>query len=325
MSACLWKANKIVALDHLPKAMNVSIRQLTGFLLVARLGSFTRAAEQLHITQAGLSAMVRDLETQFGCRLFDRTTRSVSLTREGLDLLPSAERIVNEMETAAAMVRATAASARRILTVAVTPIVASSLMPQICRVYARLEPGVEVRVRDVPQPEIQGLVERGEADVGYSIFLKPATGIEVRSLLSFQLVCIAPRGTLRDMVEPAGRAELPWAALPPHKLIGLPADTLIQQAMDGYLAAVGRANEPRPVCNSMQTIIGMVAAGHGMAILPSMVLPSCPADTFDVAYMVDPVAPLPFYQIAKKGHQLPEMVSPFVATLVEVVMRLCSR
>ncbi|WP_255592848.1 LysR family transcriptional regulator [Bordetella sp. BOR01] len=305
--------------------MNVSMRQLMGFLLVARLGSFTRAAEQMHITQAGLSAMVRDLEVQFGCRLFDRTTRSVSLTREGTGLVPAAERIVNELEAAAAMVRATTASARRILTVAVTPIVASSLMPLVCRVHAGRDPGVEVRMRDVPQPAIQGLVERGEVDVGFSIFLKPAAGIEVQSLLSFQLVCIAPRGMLGDIAKAGQRGELAWSALPPHKLIGLPADTLIQQAMDSYLARVGRANEPRPVCNSMQTIIGMVAAGHGMAILPSMVLPSCPAEAFDVAYMTDPVAPLPFYQIAKKGHQLPEMVQPFVATLAEVIKSLCSR
>jgi hypothetical protein len=52
--------------------MNISIRQLSGFVHVARLGGFTRAAEQSHITQAGLSAMIRDLEALLGCRLCPR-------------------------------------------------------------------------------------------------------------------------------------------------------------------------------------------------------------------------------------------------------------
>ena len=63
--------------------MNITLRPLKAFTQTARLGSFTRAAEQMHITQAGLSIMMRELETQMGCRLFDRTTRLLSLTAAG--------------------------------------------------------------------------------------------------------------------------------------------------------------------------------------------------------------------------------------------------
>lgn len=309
--------------------MNISTRQLQGFLLVARLASFTRAAEQLHITQAGLSALIRDLETQLSCRLFDRTTRSVSLTREGQSLLGSAERVIHEMDAAASALRASSTQARKLLTIAATPVTAGNLVPEAYRVFRQAQPAVEVRVRDVPQPEVQGLVERGEVDVGFGIFLKPAAGIELRALLEFQLVCIAPHRSLRLRARTAPRAArrlpvLAWAQLPKLPLISLPAATPPQQVVDAYLQQTGQPQASGPVCNSMQTIIAMVKAGHGMAILPSMVMPSCPPELFDMARVVEPAVPLHFYQISKKGHQLPAVAPPFVDTLVEVVRRLCA-
>ena len=269
--------------------------------------------------------MVRDLEAQFGCRLFDRTTRSVSLTSEGLGLLPSAERILNEVEAAISNVQASAAQAQRIFTVAATPIVAASFMMQACRAFSAIDPSVKVHIRDVAQPQIQGLVESGEVDAGFSIFLKPATGLEARQLLQFRLMCVATAGTFHMLRRKRGSyPALPWSKLPAGPLIGLPTDTALQRAIDTYLGTVGRANEPRPVCNSMQTIISMIDAGYGAAVLPSMVMPLCSPRKFDLAYMVSPSAPLPFYLLSKKGHQLPQLMNPFVETFVQVVSRLCA-
>src|SRR6185295_4212702 len=67
-------------------------RQLRAFLLVAQHRSFTRAAEALFITPSGLSVLIRELETQLGFRLFDRTTRHVELTSYGRELLLAARR-----------------------------------------------------------------------------------------------------------------------------------------------------------------------------------------------------------------------------------------
>ena len=106
--------------------MNLTQRQMQAFLAVARLRHFTRAAEQLHITQAGLSAMMKDLEAQLDCRLFDRTTRSVSLTEEGLQLVPVADRLVTELQAVRDAIHHVSFKARSVLTVGVTPVVAAS-------------------------------------------------------------------------------------------------------------------------------------------------------------------------------------------------------
>jgi DNA-binding transcriptional LysR family regulator len=63
--------------------MLISTRQLRAFLSVVKYGNFTKAADRMHITQAGQSGMIRELETQLQCRLFNRTTRSVELTEAG--------------------------------------------------------------------------------------------------------------------------------------------------------------------------------------------------------------------------------------------------
>ena len=77
--------------------MNVTTRQLEAFLAVARLGSITRASEELFLTQAGLSLMLKSLEDQVGARLFDRTTRTVRITPAGESLLPSVRTMLDHL------------------------------------------------------------------------------------------------------------------------------------------------------------------------------------------------------------------------------------
>src|ERR1051325_10620738 len=103
-------------LEHIyssPIGMNISSRQLKAFVLTARHQSFSRAAEQLFITQSGMSVLVRELEAQLGFRLFDRTTRKVTLTQFGTKFLPVAERSLRDLETAALHLSRAAASAGR--------------------------------------------------------------------------------------------------------------------------------------------------------------------------------------------------------------------
>src|SRR6267142_963876 len=93
--------------------MNITSRQLKAFVLTARHGSFSRAAERLFITQSGMSVLVRELEAQLGFRLFDRTTRRVTLTEFGTRFLPIADRSIVELESAASSIGRSARSEER--------------------------------------------------------------------------------------------------------------------------------------------------------------------------------------------------------------------
>ncbi|WP_124081449.1 LysR family transcriptional regulator [Pigmentiphaga humi] len=297
--------------------MNISTRQMKAFLCLARLQSFTRAAEQLHITQAGLSAMMRDLETQFDCRLFDRTTRAVSLTPAGLQLVPRVERMLAEFGDACLALGKISAHAKRVLTVAVAPVVASSLFAEVCEHFGRKEPEVTVRLRDVNKERILAMVESGEVDVGFCAQPNPAAATERLPLFKCHLLCIAKPGVLK--LAPSRDGGLPtvtWAQLPALPILAS-ADPS-QGLIDAYLDRIGRAHEERPAYESMPTIIAMAASGFGIGFVPSFALPTCLRLGVEVARLQRPSVAVDFYRITKKGREVPRLVDPFVASLVEV-------
>jgi len=88
--------------------MEFTARQLRALLAVAERRSFSRAAEVLYCTPSGVSVLIRELENQVGFRLFDRTTRHVSLTKNGAALVPVIGRALADVEAATAALTASA-------------------------------------------------------------------------------------------------------------------------------------------------------------------------------------------------------------------------
>src|SRR3954467_14427459 len=84
----------------LMKANVFDTRHLLAFAALARLGSFTRAAQELFLTQSAVSHAIKALEDQAGCRLFERAGRRVALTQSGEQFLRHVDRILGEMKTA---------------------------------------------------------------------------------------------------------------------------------------------------------------------------------------------------------------------------------
>ena len=111
--------------------MNLTLRQLRAFVLVARSGSFTRAAKSMHLTQSALSQLIRELEGALNTRLVDRTTRSVSLTVPGKEFVASAQRILDDLEQAIGNVDKLVAKQRGRVVIASPVVLASNLLPPI--------------------------------------------------------------------------------------------------------------------------------------------------------------------------------------------------
>lgn len=287
--------------------MNISLRQLKAFLQVARLGNFTRAAEQMHITQAGLSIMMRELEAQLNCRLFDRTTRIVTLTAAGEQFLPVAGRTLADLESSAAQLGAITERARQTLLVGATPLISSTVLPAVCQAFRQTHPEVTVKLVDTDRLQVQNMVEQGELDFGLGAFFKATAGIELTPLFSFQLMWIAPG----DAAEPAAAGSLPWAALVDAQLIGLPPENKIQQFIENHLAGIGRAHEERLTFNNFETLIAMVAAGVGTAIVPTYAMAACSRHRVRMVVLDEPAASLNFYRVTKRGRAPANAMSAF--------------
>ena len=298
--------------------MNYSFRQLKAFLLVHQLGNFTRAAERMHITQAGLSVMMRELEGQFGSRLFDRTTRTVSLTAAGEKLLPAAQAALDQLEQAAAEIGDIGKRSRQTLRMAATPLVSSSLLPAVFGAFSRLHPEVNLQLQDADLGRVQALVESGEVDFGLGFFFKAARGIERTRLCSFPLMLVTPRrsGKPRER-QPVGAVA--WDTIGDRPLIGLPRDNPIQQFVDSRLAKIGRNNEDRASFRHFDTLIGMVAAGMGSTVIPSFALLACHHHNVTTDILTAPEESLGFYRITRRGRGKPELMAEFSDTLVSLL------
>ncbi|MBU1361276.1 MAG: LysR family transcriptional regulator [Gammaproteobacteria bacterium] len=285
-----------------PSPLNLSLRQLRAFATIARQQSFTRAAEQLHITQPGLSGMVRDIEAQLECRLFERTTRAVSLTEHGRAFLPVAMRVLAELDTAAASLSQLSDTGRRRLVVGATPVIASSIVPEACAAFARTHPGVQVVVHDLDRAQIQAGVQDGELDAGFGVFLDASSGLRRTPLHRTHLVLVAP-GT-----EPADSVR--WSELSSGlPLLSLPAKNPIQKLVNSQLKS------PNPgeaqVFNHLHTLLAMVEAGLGRAVLPSFVVAAATRYRVTLRPLVRPKVHLDFYEITRAGAPRPALLVEF--------------
>jgi DNA-binding transcriptional LysR family regulator len=305
--------------------MNISTRQLKAFLLIAQLKNFTRAAERLHITQAGLSVMMRELEVQLASRLFDRTTRSVTLTPAGEKLLPIAQAAVEGLEQVAAQLGDMSDRARYLLRVAATPLVSSTLMPMVISRFRQQYPDVTIRVVDTDLKQVQSLVESGAADFGLGFFFEGSWSLERRVLYDFPLMLVGPLDGREDALHmPSAGAAVTWDSLRETTLIGLPPDNPIQQLIERQLVKAGRGDGEIASFNHFDTLIAMVAIGLGSAVIPSFAMPACRRHRVSAAPLVQPQVTAGFHQIYRKGRGKPFYMAEFTGMLVAMLPQMAA-
>src|ERR1700743_47955 len=117
--------------------MNVNLKLMHTFLLVAEHSSFCRAAEVSNRSQSAVSMQIRQLELQLGVSLFHRTTRRVQLTREGELLLVCARKAVSELQTGLRQIRDAVDIQRGRLTLACAPTLAATRLPEILATFQK--------------------------------------------------------------------------------------------------------------------------------------------------------------------------------------------
>jgi DNA-binding transcriptional LysR family regulator len=287
--------------------MNITSRQLKAFVLTARHGSFSRAAERLFITQSGMSVLVRELEAQLGFRLFDRTTRRVTLTEFGTRFLPIADRSILDLESAASSIGRSAEAAKHRLAIGATPLIAAQLLPGAIAEYSLANPEVHVVLYDGERNRLLAMLRAGELDIALGCFLQPVPELRRTPLYRFSLM----------LIEPAVQAGLPplvprrWEEIAQHKLLSSPTDNPIQQIIDQNLRRFGRREASDRVFTYWETQIAMVEAGAGAAVIPTFAMRACRARKIAMHPLVDPVVPIDLSQLVSRGRKLPPEVPDF--------------
>jgi DNA-binding transcriptional LysR family regulator len=290
--------------------MNITSRQLKAFLLTARYQSFSRAADQLFITQSGMSVLVRGLEAQLGFRLFERTTRKVSLTEFGSRFLPIANRSLIELESAAADIGRSACAARGVLTLGAAPFVAAYILPPAIAAYALRDPQLHVRLIDAEAARLGDMVQSGELDAALTALHHVAPDTRRTLLVRFTLVLAASR-----QAAPSLPHEVRWSDIAHRQLIGFPPKHPIRELVDEQLRRAGRHTPPDLMCNYLDTQIAMVESGAGVAVVPSFVGQACAKRGIPTHPIVNPQARGNLYWLANGARKLPAGTDGFSAFL----------
>ena len=291
--------------------MNITSRQLKAFVLTAKHQSFSRAAEQLFITQSGMSVLVRELETQLGVRLFERTTRKVTLTEHGTQFLPIADRSLRELEEAAAKLTRSVAAAKDCLSIGAAPFPAAEIMPHAIRTYATLDPRLQIQIVDAERPRLIEMLQSGQIDVAVLTGApEDPPGTSWNPIARFALMFVCPADMGRNLP-----LELRWSEIAALRLIGLPRGYPIQQLIDEQLARTARAAPADATCNYLETQIAMVEAGAGAAVIPTSAAPACAKRKISMHALVDPVVWSEYCWVSSRSRTLSARAEDFGAFL----------
>lgn len=173
------------------------MRHLHTFLLATELGSFTRAAAALGVTQAAVSQQVAALEKELSTLLFQRTGRAVTPTEAGRQLYDYARRIVDLATEARNAITGTQTVVDGVSKVAASTVPSEWLLPDLLVPFQRLYPQVQTLVRVSESASAIRAVELSEADVGVVGELPRATSLQVQAIARDELsLVIAPHHAL---------------------------------------------------------------------------------------------------------------------------------
>jgi len=243
--------------------MNVTLRQLRAFVLVGRLGSFTRAAQAMHVTQSALSLLIRELENVMSTRLVDRTTRNVSLTAAGREFFASTQRILEELEHAIGNVDKLVAKERGRVVIAAPLVLSSTLLPPILAGFKAAYPGIELVLNDSLPAEVLPQVRAGTADIGIGTFAHTEEELQRVLLFKEAIVAVFPASHVF-----ASATRLTWRDLANVPVLTLRRGSVFRDLAEGGFAAAGMTLNPAFEADYVGSLIGLADAGLGVAIVP---------------------------------------------------------
>jgi DNA-binding transcriptional LysR family regulator len=251
--------------------MRIDFLGLHGFLAIAERGSFQLAAAHLNLSQTALSHRIRKLEDDLGLKLLARTTREVTLTKAGLNLLPKVKETIEGLSKSLEELRHEGRSRQQTLSVGCLPTIASGRLPLALQTFQERHQDVVVRVYDNSAAEISELVQSGTIEFGITLVAVHRWDFDIELLIKdpFTLVCPKEHPL-------ASQTAVSWSDLTDDPLIRLSSQSGNRVIIDDALASRRDALRWRYEVLNIQTAIALVRAGIGLTVVPRLA-----ADAFD--------------------------------------------
>jgi LysR family carnitine catabolism transcriptional activator len=251
-------------------AMNIKYRPLKAFLLAADCGSFTHAADRLGVTQPSFTALIQDLEEVLGVRLFERSTRSISLTAAGKEFFLRIQRPLTDLEEGYRSILDLAVVKRGSIVMGALPSTSLTLIPPALGALRVTHPTLRVRVVEAHNDELISMLRTNQIEFALATMLEPAADLAFHALLDDAFAVVLP---LTHAL--AARSALYWRDLTPHDLILLSQGSSVRAQFDRATqgeAAASSSSSHYDVTH-MTTAVGLVRQGVGITVLPRLALP----------------------------------------------------
>lgn len=248
-----------------PRSVRIplNLQLLEPFIVLARVKNFTRAAEQLHVTQPALSRAVQKLEDQLGQPLFERKPREVALTDHGQLLFERAKEILNLVDNT--LLELSEVSRRGRVRLGAIPTIAPYLLPSLLGSFSHQYPDVSVIVHEDTTHELIKSCLQGDIDFALAALPIGSKHLQSEALFTEELLLVLPRG---HRLSNAKKVTIEDADAYPFVLLN-EAHCLSETILSFCRR---RAVQPISVERTSQlaTVLELVALGHGVSIVPQM-------------------------------------------------------
>jgi LysR family transcriptional regulator, transcription activator of glutamate synthase operon len=241
----------------------MELRQLAYFDAVVRHGSFTKAAQRLHVAQPAVSAQIRRLESELGTTLLERTTRRVALTHAGELFLSRARQVLAQLDAARGDLAELSEVRRGRVRIGATQVLGALDLPATLASFRRRYPGVSLALHTGLIAKLLGMLDAGDVD----LILGPVhddlpAAYQARPLVPESLVLVTPPGHPL-----AARRNVALAAAGDEPFVCLPADSRLRAILTAAAAAEGFVPHVEFETYSPASIRDLVSAGLGVALL----------------------------------------------------------
>ncbi len=289
----------------------MNLHQLRIFSTVARLASFSRAAEALHISQPSVSIQVADLERALGVELFEQLGKRIYLTDAGRVIEDYAHRILSLVDEAQDAVGEVTELHRGRLAVGASTTPGTYLLPKVLGRYEERFPKIAVTLAIAHTRRIQERLLRNELDVGIVGWVGGPQNLVVQPLLDDELVVLAsPRHPL------AAAAGMPVAALQDHRVILSERGTGTREAIDSALRGVEIELAPAMELGSIEAIKESVAEGLGITILSRLAVT---AETAAGRLVIVPLTDLVLKRVFAIVYHRDKRISPAIQVFLDML------
>ena len=292
---------------------SVNLKLLHTFILVAEHKSFRFAAEETLRSQSAVSTQIKQLEDQLGVALFHRTTRQVKLTKEGELLLVSAKHAMLEVQACLRAIHETADMRKGRIALACSPTIAATKLGRILAVFGKDYPTIEIVVQELNPNELLASVRSEEVDFAIGpVIADPEFDFE--KLFEDELLALVPSRLSKEL----GRDTITLKELSTRPLLVLNTASALRALLETAMKERGLAMQTKHQFSQAQTLISMVEAGLGVAVLTALSIPRSKSTTYDVKKIIEPTLARDVALIKLKGRSFP----PAAARLAQLVRDL---